>query len=188
VEEVGMALGEGRSLLSLALSVLTGGLIATGAGLAASAQPGPPAGAGAPAGQAGHGTPAGWQFAWPGGGDPARGREVFVKLECYSCHEVRGERFPAPRNGGGTGPELAAMGPLHPPEYFAEAVINPSAAIEPGRGYAASDGSSKMPSYNDAVTVQEVVDLVAYLKALRLPATGPAGPRGGTPGGHEGHR
>jgi hypothetical protein len=79
------------------------------------------------------------------------------------------------------------MGLLHPPEYLAEAVINPSAVIEPGRGYAASDGSSKMPSYNDAVTVQEVVDLVAYLRALRLPA-GPAGPRGGTPGGHQGHR
>jgi mono/diheme cytochrome c family protein len=182
-----MAVGDGRSLLSLALSVLIGGLIATGAVLAARAQPGRPAGAGAPADPAGHGTPAGWRFAWPGGGDAARGRAVFVRLECYSCHEVRGEPFPAPGNGGRTGPELAAMGPLHPPEYFAEAVINPSAVIEPGRGYAAADGSSRMPSYNDTVTVQEVVDLVAYLNALRPPAAGPAGPGGGTAGSHDAH-
>jgi hypothetical protein len=79
------------------------------------------------------------------------------------------------------------MGPLHPPEYFAEAVINPSAVIEPGRGYAAADGSSRMPSYNDTVTVQEVVDLVAYLNALRPPAAGPAGPGGGTAGSHDAH-
>src|SRR5215468_1092985 len=41
-----------------------------------------------------HGTPVGWRFTWPKG-DAARGRDVFVKLECQSCHEVRGERFPA---------------------------------------------------------------------------------------------
>jgi hypothetical protein len=38
-----------------------------------------------------HGTPKGWKFTWPKG-DPVKGRAVFAKLECYSCHEVRGER------------------------------------------------------------------------------------------------
>jgi len=128
-----------------------------------------------------HGTPAGWRFAWPKGGDLAKGRAVFVKLECYSCHEVRGERFPAPSEPDKVGPELSAMGPLHEPEYFAEAIINPSAVIERGKGYEAPDGSSKMPSYNDSVTVQEVIDLVAFLRALQ-PQAG-----GGAPGGHEQH-
>jgi hypothetical protein len=74
------------------------------------------------------------------------------------------------------------MGPLHEAAYFAEAVIHPSAVVERGRGYEASDGSSKMPSYNDAVTVQEVIDLVAFLRSLKA--------RGGAPapaGGHGGH-
>ena len=112
-----------------------------------------------------HRTSEGWKFAWPKG-DPAKGRAVFVKLECYSCHEVKGETFPAPTDQEKVGPELSAMAPLHEPEYFAEAIINPSAVIEKGKGYAAPDGSSKMPSFNHLLTVEETADLVAYLKAL----------------------
>jgi hypothetical protein len=70
------------------------------------------------------------------------------------------------------------MGQLHPPEYFAESIINPSAVIERGRGYAAPDGSSKMPSYSESVTVQETIDLVAFLRQLRPPAASTSG-RGG---------
>jgi sulfur-oxidizing protein SoxX len=106
-----------------------------------------------------------------------------MKLECYSCHEVKGEAFPAA--SGAIGPELSMMAPLHDAEYFAEAIINPSAVIEPGKGYEAEDGTSKMPSYNDIVTVQEVIDLVAYLKALRPSATTPASQsRASDSGGH----
>jgi hypothetical protein len=126
-----------------------------------------------------HGTPKGWTFTWPKG-DPAKGRTVFQKLECYSCHEVRGERFPAPSDAGRAGPELSAMGPVHPPEFFAEAIINPGAVIERGRGYAAADGSSKMPSYGDTLTLQETIDLVAFLRQLRPPA-GPARGQGAHP-------
>lgn len=134
------------------------------------AQAGPGAGAttrpASPPGSHVHRTPPGWKFVWPAG-DRVRGREVFLKLECHSCHEVRGERFPAPSDRGGVGPELSMMGPLHEAEYFAEAIINPSAVIEKDKGYAAPDGSSKMPSYNDTATVQDVADLVAYLRSLR---------------------
>ena len=104
---------------------------------------------------------------------------MFIKLECYSCHEVRGEKFPAPTEKGKVGPELSMMGPLHEPEYFAEATINPSAVIEKGKGYQAADGSSKMPSFNDSLSVQELIDLVAFLKALKPPSGGA--------GGHVGH-
>jgi mono/diheme cytochrome c family protein len=124
---------------------------------------------------AGHGTPAGWKFAWPKGGNAARGRELFAKLECYSCHEIRGERFPAPTDRGKVGPELSAMGPLHDEAYFAESIINPGAVIETGKGYAGPDGSSKMPSFNDSLTVQDVSDLVAYLRGLKPPGRAPAG-------------
>jgi mono/diheme cytochrome c family protein len=133
-----------------------------------------------------HQTPAGWKFSWPKG-DSVKGREVFVKLECYSCHAIQGEKFPAP--GGEIGPELSAMGPLHDAEFFAEAIINPNAVIDKGNAYEAADGSSKMPSYNDLVTVQEVIDLVAYLKGLKPPADVPAskGGRSRSGGGHGRH-
>jgi mono/diheme cytochrome c family protein len=133
-----------------------------------------------------HQIPEGWQFAWPQG-DPVKGREVFVKLECYSCHEVKGEKFPAP--GGEVGPELSVMGPLHDAAYFAEAIINPNAVVEKGKEYEAADGSSKMPSYNELVTVQEVVDLVAYLKGLKPPVKKPVshGRPHDAGGEHDGH-
>lgn len=139
-----------------------------------------------PAAHGEHGTPGGWALNWPTG-DPSRGRAAFVRFECYSCHEVRGEQFPVPKEPGKLGPELSAMGPLHEAGYFVEAIVNPSAVIDRDRGYEAADGSSKMPSYNDSLTVQELIDLVAYLKALQPPTTGPAGSGAGAPGGHDAH-
>jgi len=79
------------------------------------------------------------------------------------------------------------MSPLHDPEYFAEALINPSAVIEPGKGYAGADGSSKMPSFNDSATVQEMVDLVAFLRGLKPQGTEPMGGHGAAPGGQKQH-
>ncbi len=155
-------------LALFALGVSLGGVSVVGA------QPtrpdGPrPAPARPPAPPGHHATPKGWKFSLPKG-DAAKGREVFAKLECYSCHEVKGEKFPGVSETGKAGPELAAMAPHHPPEFFAESIVNPGAFIEKGKGYAAADRSSKMPSFNDSLTVQELVDLVAYLKALKLPA------------------
>jgi len=136
----------------------------------------PPAQQPAPDPHAGHGTPKGWKFTLPKG-DPAKGREVFAKLECYACHEVKGERFPAPTEQAKVGPELSQMAPLHEAEYFAEAVLNPSVVIDKGKKYQAPDGSSKMPEFNDSLTVKELIDLVAYLRSLK-PGAG---------GGHRGH-
>ena len=116
-----------------------------------------------------HGTPRGWKFTLPAG-DAGRGRVAFEKFECFKCHEVKGEKFPAPSDSANAGPELAHMSAHHPPEFFAESIVNPRAVID--RGYAASDGSSKMPSFNDSMTVQEMVDLVAYLAHLKPPAAG----------------
>lgn len=117
-----------------------------------------------------HGTPSGWKFRWPKG-DPAKGREAFAKFECYACHEVTSETFQAPTDKKNVGPELSAMGPLHEAEYFAESIIHPSAVIEKHKGYEGADGSSKMPSFNDSMTVQEAIDLVGYLQNLK-PVTG----------------
>jgi len=111
------------------------------------------------------GVPKGWRFTIPVG-DPRAGRRLFVKFECYKCHRVEGERFPGrPGEVGGLGPDLTGMG-MHSAEYLAESILNPNAVLLEGDGFLGEDGSSKMPSYNDVLTLQELVDLVAYLKTL----------------------
>lgn len=124
-----------------------------------------------------HRMPEHWSFTLPQG-NPQRGREVFINMECYTCHSVQGERFPgAPAEVGGVGPELTGMGAMHPPEYFAESIINPNAVLTEGPGYVGEDGRSKMPNYNEIPTIEQLIDLVAYLKSLTGEATIPHGPR-----------
>jgi len=106
--------------------------------------------------------PQNWKFTLPKG-DAKKGRDVFVKYECYYCHEVRGEEFPFAAVD--YGPELSQMGPLHPLEYFAESIVNPDAVV--GKEYRDSNGRSTMPSSNDKMTVQELIDVSAYLASLK---------------------
>jgi len=112
------------------------------------------------------GVPHGWKFALPTG-DPVKGRQVFADLECYKCHTIRGEPFPA--SGGdakNAGPELTGMGSHHPAEYFAESILAPNAVVLDGPGYTGRDGKSIMPSYADSLSVTQLLDLVAYLRSL----------------------
>jgi cytochrome c2 len=67
-----------------------------------------------------HGPPKDWKFALAKG-DAAEGRKVFVDLQCYKCHEVKGESFPGVAvDDKGVGPELSQMAGMHPVEFFAE--------------------------------------------------------------------
>lgn len=121
------------------------------------------------------GVPRGWKFLLPPG-DAAEGRKVFVAMECFACHEVKGEDFPTssktPRDAG---PPLTGMGSHHPAEYFAESIVNPNRVILTGPGYTGADGRSKMPGYADTMSLKQLVDVVAYLKSL----TGGDMPHGG---------
>jgi uncharacterized protein involved in high-affinity Fe2+ transport len=112
------------------------------------------------------GVPPGWRSSWPDG-DAKKGREAFVKLECYQCHEVAGESFPpvAP-DPARRGPALTGMGDHHPAEYFAESIVNPNAVIVTGPGHTGPDGLSIMPDFRDSLTLAETIDLVAYLRSL----------------------
>lgn len=110
------------------------------------------------------GVPPGWKFAFAAG-DPVKGRKAFVDFECFSCHQVKGEKFP-PGKKGDVGPELTAMGGRHPTDYFLESVVNPNAVIVEGPGFTGPDGLSTMPDYRDSMGVAQLIDLVAYLKSL----------------------
>jgi putative copper resistance protein D len=107
------------------------------------------------------GVPRGWTFRLPSG-DARRGRAVFVRLQCYRCHRLRGDSYPAP---SAAGPELTGIGGHHPAGYIAESILNPNAVIVEGPGYTGPDGRSTMPEYRDVLSVADLLDLVAYLEA-----------------------
>lgn len=117
-----------------------------------------------------HGMPSDWKFT-VSQGRPAEGRKIFVEMECYKCHEIKGEQFPSVAEGEkGVGPELSQMAGMHPPVFFAESIINPNAVIDPDAkklGYVGEDGSSRMPDYNSVLTIKQVADLAAYLSSLK---------------------
>jgi ubiquinol-cytochrome c reductase cytochrome c subunit len=78
-------------------------------------------------------------------GDPGRGREIFMRDNCYTCHGTTG-------GGGGAlgGPRLAHAG-LTPNAIFNE-LRHPRAA---------------MPAYSEKVLSDaEARDIVAYIQAL----------------------
>jgi cbb3-type cytochrome oxidase cytochrome c subunit len=68
-------------------------------------------------------------------GDPVEGRDAFVTMECFACHTVKGEDFPkTSKRRQEAGPDLTGMGSHHPPEYFAESIMNPNRVIVQGAG------------------------------------------------------
>jgi len=117
-----------------------------------------------------HGMPSDWKVT-VSQGSPTEERKLFVEMECYKCHEIKGEKFPGVAEGEkGVGPELSQMAGMHPPEFFAESIINPNAVIDPDAkklGYVGEDGKSKMPDYNSVLTIKQVADLAAYIASLK---------------------
>jgi mono/diheme cytochrome c family protein len=111
------------------------------------------------------GLPPGWKFTMPAG-DAQEGRQVFIKMQCFSCHVIQGEIFSDNQKDTRPGPNLTGMGSHHPAEYFAESILEPNEIIIIGPGFTGPDNLSIMPSYRDALTLQQWVDLVAYLKSL----------------------
>lgn len=115
-------------------------------------------------------TPADWKFTLPPG-DALEGKRLFVELECYKCHEIKGETFPAVgASDKGIGPELSQMAGMHPVEFFAESIVNPNAVLDAEdkeKGFLGADGTSRMPTYSDVLTVKQVADLAVYLNGVK---------------------
>jgi len=105
--------------------------------------------------------PKGWKFSFPDG-DPKAGKTVFMNMQCYSCHTIviPGEKLPS--GAGGVGPDLAGYSAL-PKEYLAESIIKAHTVVA-APGYAVKEGKASMGNYNHFMTIQEMIDLVAFLR------------------------
>jgi hypothetical protein len=103
-------------------------------------------------------------------GDAAKGEQVFMQYQCLSCHALKGyedpsllKEFDTPVPLGGTTSVVKTYAQL------VTSVINPSHKLAPRNRYieekvSNNDGSSKMRKFNDVMTVQELIDLVAFLQ------------------------
>lgn len=100
------------------------------------------------------------------GGDPARGKGVFLHHEaaqCLRCHTIG--------NVGGTaGPNLSLVASRATPEQIIESITEPNAVIVQGFGQA-----SAMPEMTHLLQPADVRDLAAYLGTLFDPSIGRAG-------------
>lgn len=101
-------------------------------------------------------------------GSAMNGREAFVYLHCHECHTVVDEVFPPVVNADPPFVELG--GQVTRVKTYGElvtAIINPSHKLAPGYALetVSNDGeTSKMPVYNGYMTVQELIDIVAFLQ------------------------
>lgn len=101
-------------------------------------------------------------------GNAERGHETFVYLQCHSCHTIRGVDLPQEPHApeppfvelGGDVSRVKTYGQL------VTAIINPSHKLAEGypEEVVSQDGESKMPVYNEVMTVQELIDIVAFLQ------------------------
>ena len=101
-------------------------------------------------------------------GDVEAGRAVFTQQRCVACHTVEGTEFSPAQAGpaldiplGGKVLRVRTYGEL------VTAVINPShdlakSYLEQG---ASADDESPMADHNSTMTVQELIDLVAFLQS-----------------------
>ncbi|MEE8305732.1 MAG: c-type cytochrome [Gammaproteobacteria bacterium] len=101
-------------------------------------------------------------------GDAVRGEQSFLSLGCHSCHSVANFETPEPLTVGPVNVLLG--GQVVRVKTYGElvsSVINPSHRIAPGSGPDAvtEQGESVMRVYNDTMTVQQLIDLVAFLQS-----------------------
>ena len=100
-------------------------------------------------------------------GDAERGAADFVRFRCYDCHRVQGVELPP---GEEPNQVVVELGVVDRPRDYGEivtAIINPSHRLATGytTDLVSRDGKSRMPVYNEVMTVSQLSDLVAFLQA-----------------------
>lgn len=101
-------------------------------------------------------------------GDVAHGEELFAHYQCLSCHTMEGYERPEVLDESGVSVELGGKVPrLKKYQELVISVINPSHRIAQGYdpGEVVRSGESIMPSYNDVMTVTDLVDLITFLES-----------------------
>jgi mono/diheme cytochrome c family protein len=100
-------------------------------------------------------------------GDANRGREVFLYMQCNECHTIADTELPAIPFADPAYVELGGkVAIVKTYGDLVTSIINPSHKLASGytREKISEDGESNMYTYNRHMTVQELIDLVAFLQ------------------------
>lgn len=100
-------------------------------------------------------------------GNALDGQEAFVYLHCYECHFIEGLDMPPVDSD--EAPYIQLGGKVSQVKTYGDlvtSIINPSHKLAPGYPVETitEEGQSKMPVYNGYMTVQELIDIVAFLQ------------------------
>ena len=100
-------------------------------------------------------------------GDVDRGKVAFLNLGCHECHEVPGAGLPTPEVQPAVPVKLGGVIDRRLSDgYIITSLLDPSYHLAPFPKEAiTSDGKSRMPSYAHKMTVEQMIDIVAFLQS-----------------------
>jgi len=101
-------------------------------------------------------------------GDVVQGRVAFTELRCHACHQVRGVSLPSPTADPAVPVKLGGVVPVYRTDgELVTAIINPSHRLTGGydKSLVGSGGLSRMGDFTEAMTVRQLVDVVAFLQS-----------------------
>jgi len=99
-------------------------------------------------------------------GNPDAGRKAFMDLRCYTCHAVAGDsKMPKPFSAN-QGPNLNRPIRNQSPGKLATSIISPSHEISKEVLNRRTYDISPMGDYSEAMTVRQLLDLLAYLSPM----------------------
>jgi hypothetical protein len=115
-------------------------------------------------------------------GDPLLGKQVFLDLQCHACHTI--PRVELPSLDIAAPVTVALGGPTTRVQTYGQlvtSIINPSHKLikRYPQDQISSEGQSFMPTMNEFLTVQQLIDLVAFLQdqyQVVVPEPYPYGP------------
>lgn len=108
-------------------------------------------------------------------GDIEKGKTAFMDLKCHTCHSIKGVELPETAS---TSPyHIVLGGEVQRVKSYGQlltAIVYPSHGLAPqfDRKKLREDEASPMPQYNDVMTTEQLINLVAFLQSryqLRLP-------------------
>lgn len=100
-------------------------------------------------------------------GDKAAGKQAFTELKCNSCHSVTNQIEHAPLTPGAIHVELGGtVSRVKTYDDLVTSIINPSHRLSRGTNLMTTtpEGQSRMPVYNEVMSVQQLIDITSFLE------------------------
>lgn len=98
-------------------------------------------------------------------GDPVAGRQAFIALSCTTCHGVLGDTELPAVVSANPGPMLGPIQARRQLGWMVTSIVSPSHEIPPEIRAEMEGTLSPMADFGDAMTVRQLIDLIAYLRA-----------------------